>query len=156
MSERTEQAIFAAGCFWGVEASFLKLEGVVDAESGYTGGETRNPSYKQVCTGGTGHAEGVRVTFDPDTITYDQLLEAFWDMHNPTTLNRQGPDVGTQYRSAIFYLDEDQKKAAERSKEDAQRRFDRPIVTQIADASEFFRAEEYHQRYYEKNGIAHC
>jgi peptide-methionine (S)-S-oxide reductase len=137
-------ASFAAGCFWGVEARFRELDGVLDAVSGYMGGTTENPSYREVCSGDTGHAETVQVSFDPDTVSYQTLLDEFFEMHNPTMLNRQGPDCGTQYRSAIFFHDEAQESAAD------------PIVTQVAPASEFWRAEEYHQRYFEKNGSAHC
>jgi len=151
------QATFAAGCFWGVESAFLKIKGVIDAESGYTGGTLGNPTYHDVCGGRTGHAEAVRVTFDPAAVSYDALLDAFWSIHNPTTLNRQGPDIGSQYRSAVFFHDADQEKAARAAKErlDRSGRFQRPIVTEIAPAGPFWRAEEYHQRYHEKHG-GHC
>jgi peptide-methionine (S)-S-oxide reductase len=152
----TQTATFAAGCFWGVEADFRDIPGVLDAEAGYTGGTTRNPTYRDVCTGTTGHAEAVRVSFDPDTVSYDTLIDAFWSLHDPTQLNRQGPDVGTQYRSAVFYTDEAQRLAAEASKARAQTRFSRPITTQILPAEPFFRAEDYHQRYLEKQGLRHC
>ncbi|HKJ17407.1 MAG TPA: peptide-methionine (S)-S-oxide reductase MsrA [Xanthomonadales bacterium] len=157
MAEK-EIASFAAGCFWGVEARFRELDGVLDAAVGYMGGQTENPTYKDVCSGRTGHAEAVQLTFDPAIITYQQLLEEFFGMHNPTTINRQGPDHGTQYRSAIYYHDDDQKIAALK-KIDALGLSDRwrdPIVTQVEPAPEFWRAEEYHQRYLEKNGAAHC
>ncbi|MDX1608962.1 MAG: peptide-methionine (S)-S-oxide reductase MsrA [Halofilum sp. (in: g-proteobacteria)] len=148
-------AIFAAGCFWHVEHAFRQLEGVQEVESGYIGGQVENPSYRQVCSGDTGHAEAVRVEYDPDRIGYEQLLDTFWDCHDPTQLNRQGPDVGSQYRSAIFYLDEAQREAAERSKNEQawSGRHRGPIVTEITPAGTFYRAEEYHQRYFEKNGI---
>lgn len=151
---KTEKAIFAAGCFWGVEARFRKIPGVLDVQSGYTGGDVADPSYKMVCTGATGHAEAVEVTFDPAVVTYTGLLSAFWKMHDPTTPNRQGPDVGTQYRSIIFYLTPQQKKEAEASKKalETSGAFSRPIVTAILPAKPFYRAEEYHQRYLEKTG----
>lgn len=151
-------AYFAAGCFWGVEARFRELEGVIDAPVGYMGGTTEHPSYREVCTGNTGHAEAVEVTFDPDVISYGALLDAFFDMHNPTTLNRQGPDRGTQYRSAIFFSDQDQQRAALRKIDELGHsgRWSDPIVTQVEPAGRFWRAEEYHQRYLEKNGGAHC
>jgi peptide-methionine (S)-S-oxide reductase len=151
-----EKAVFAAGCFWGVEAAFRRIDGVVDATVGYTGGTSRDPSYEEVCTGMTGHAEAVEVVFDPSVVSYDRLLEAFWAMHDPTTPNRQGPDVGTQYRSAIFSLTPEQQAAAMASKTRAQTggRFRDPIVTEITAASPFYRAEEYHQQYFAKRGIA--
>ncbi|HEY0382388.1 MAG TPA: peptide-methionine (S)-S-oxide reductase MsrA [Candidatus Elarobacter sp.] len=152
----TQTAIFAAGCFWGVEADFRDIPGVLDAEAGYVGGSTENPSYRDVCTGRTGHAEAVRVTFDPDAVAYDTLLDAFWSLHDPTQVNRQGPDVGTQYRSAVFTTDDAQRTAAEASKVRAQTRFSRPIATQILPAAPFFRAEDYHQRYLEKQGLRTC
>lgn len=146
------RAIFAAGCFWGVEASFRKIPGVEDAQVGYTGGDAPSPTYEQVCTGTTGHAEAVEVTYDPDRVSYEELLEAFWGMHDPTQVDRQGPDIGSQYRSAIFCVDEDQRKLAQRSKGDLEARnaHGRPVATEIADAGEFWRAEEYHQRYLER------
>lgn len=154
----TQKASFAAGCFWGVEARFREIEGVAEATSGYMGGTTENPSYQDVCSGQTGHAETVQLTFDPEVVSYDELLDAFFDMHNPTTLNRQGPDRGTQYRSAIFFHDDAQRRAA-LHKIDAlgqSGRWREPIVTQIEEAGTFWRAEEYHQRYLEKNTNAHC
>lgn len=154
----TQSAIFAAGCFWGVEADFRALPGVVRTTVGYTGGTVPNPTYAQVCTGRTGHAEAVRVEFDPAKISYAQILDAFWKGHDPTTLNRQGPDHGTQYRSAIFFLDAAQQTAAERSKQklETARVFPRPIVTEIVAAGPFYPAEEYHQQYLEKRGQARC
>lgn len=156
--EIMEQAVFGAGCFWGVEAAFRQIEGVADAEVGYSGGHTENPTYKQVCTGKTGHAEVVRVFYDPAKVSYEDLLDVFWSCHDPTQLNRQGPDVGTQYRSAIFYLSDQQRLAAEASKRALAQsgRHTRPIVTQIAPAGPFYRAEEYHQQYLQKRGRASC
>lgn len=153
-----EKATFGAGCFWGVEASFRELPGVVDTAVGYLGGTLKNPTYHDVCTDTTGHAEVVEVTYDPQQISYERLVELFWSIHNPTTLNRQGPDVGTQYRSAIFYHTPEQKAAAEKSKQElaASGRFARPIVTEITPASEFYRAEEYHQQYLAKRGLRNC
>jgi peptide-methionine (S)-S-oxide reductase len=150
------KATFGAGCFWQVEADFRKLEGVTATAAGYSGGDLVNPTYEQVCTDTTGHAEVVEVDFDPGQISYEELLDVFWTHHDPTQLNRQGPDFGRQYRSAIFFHDEDQKKAAEASRDRAQERFSKPIVTEITEASEFYRAEEYHQRYLEKKGLASC
>ncbi|MGK2925252.1 MAG: peptide-methionine (S)-S-oxide reductase MsrA [Lysobacterales bacterium] len=156
MSEQT--ASFAAGCFWGVEARFRELPGVLDAVSGYMGGQLANPSYKQVCTGNTGHAETVQVTFDDSAVAYEDLLDLFFAMHNPTTLNRQGPDFGSQYRSVAFWHDAGQRAAVERKIQelDASGKWSSPVVTQIVEAGTFWRAEEYHQRYFEKNGGAHC
>jgi len=155
---KREKAAFGAGCFWGVEAAFREIPGVVDAVCGYLGGAHEAPTYEQVCTGDTGHAEVVEVTFDPEIVSYETLLEAFWACHDPTTLNRQGPDIGTQYRSAIFYHSEAQAEAARRSKEALEKRgaFKRPIVTEITETSAFYRAEEYHQRYLEKRGQRSC
>ena len=154
----TEKATFAAGCFWGVETAFRQVPGVVDAAVGYTGGTLENPTYEDVCTDRTGHAEAVEVEFDPQKVSYDRLLDVFWENHDPTTKNRQGPDVGTQYRSAIFFHDAEQEKAARDSKDRQEKsgRFRRPIVTDIVPAAKFWRAEEYHQRYLEKRGLAHC
>lgn len=148
------KATFAAGCFWGVEAAFLELPGVSDAVSGYTGGSVPDPSYREVCTGRTGHAEAVEVTFDPQAISFEQLLDAFWKMHDPTTRDRQGPDVGSQYRSAIFFHSAEQERAARESLAREQSAQQRPIVTEITAAGPFYRAEEYHQRYFERNGAA--
>ncbi|MDQ4064399.1 MAG: peptide-methionine (S)-S-oxide reductase MsrA [Actinomycetota bacterium] len=150
----TEKAIFGAGCFWGIEAEFRKVEGVIEAISGYSGGHTSDPSYRDVCSGATGHAEVVEVEYDPSKVSYEELLEVFWANHDPTTPNRQGPDVGTQYRSAIFFLTPEQETTALASKEQAQSKFKNPIVTEIKPASEFYRAEDYHQRYFEKNRVA--
>lgn len=150
------KATFAAGCFWHVEDAFRRLPGVVDVVCGYTGGSVPHPTYRQVCSDRTGHAEAVEVTYDPEVISYEQLLEHFWSIHDPTTLNRQGPDVGTQYRSAIFVHDAEQEAAAVASRQRAQLRFPRPIVTEIVPATTFWRAEEYHQRYFEKHGLRHC
>lgn len=154
----TEKATFAAGCFWGVEATFRETPGVVSTQVGYTGGVTENPTYKEVCSGNTHHAEAVEVTYDPARVSYADLLRVFWDNHNPTTLNRQGPDYGEQYRSAIFYHSPEQQAAALASKEELERsgKWKRPIVTQIVTAGPFYRAEEYHQQYLEKRGLAHC
>jgi len=152
------KATFAAGCFWGVEDAFRQIKGVTSAAVGYTGGTRKNPTYKDVCTGTTGHAEAVELDFDPSLISYRELLAAFFQMHDPTTLNRQGPDRGTQYRSAIFFHDPDQESAARDSKGvlDQAGIFGRPIVTEITPASEFYRAEDYHQQYFEKRGMKSC
>jgi len=151
-----EKATFGAGCFWGVEAAFRKLKGVTSTAVGYSGGHLPNATYKDVCSGKTGHAEVVQVEFDPSQVSYDDLLNVFWEEHDPTTLNRQGPDVGAQYRSAIFFHSAEQEVAAKASKERAQKLFKNKIVTEITPASEFYRAEEYHQQYLEKRGLAHC
>ncbi|WP_373083867.1 peptide-methionine (S)-S-oxide reductase MsrA [Sneathiella sp.] len=158
MTEKTDFAYFAAGCFWGVEAAFRQLKGVKATVAGYQGGSAQNPTYQDVCSGQTGHAEVVQVEFDPTVISYEDLLEAFWQSHDPTTLNRQGPDVGTQYRSAIFYRTEEQKTIAEKSKEAQGKRgiFRRPVVTEISPALDFYPAEDYHQQYLEKRGLASC
>ena len=148
----TENATFGAGCFWGVEYVFERVPGLVRTEVGYAGGHTERPTYRDVCSHGTGHAEALKVEFDPEVVTYDQLLEVFWAMHDPTQMNRQGPDVGDQYRSAIFTHSDEQQLAAEASRGRAQVRFDRPIVTEISAAGTFWPAEDYHQRYYDKNG----
>ena len=156
--EKIEKATFAAGCFWGVEAAFQKIDGVIETAVGYSGGDTEAPTYEEVCTERTGHAESVQVTFDPAEVSYDHLLEAFWEAHDPTTPNRQGPDVGTQYRSAIFFHTPEQEKAARESKArlQASGKYRRPVVTEITPASEFYRAEEYHQKYFQKHGGAAC
>jgi peptide-methionine (S)-S-oxide reductase len=153
-----ERAIFGAGCFWGVEATFRRIEGVTSTAVGYLGGSLESPSYEQVCTDRTGHAEVVEVEFDPEVVSYQELLEVFWACHDPTTLNRQGPDVGSQYRSAIFFHSPEQEAAAIESREKCQAsgRFRAPIVTEISPASRFWKAEEYHQRYLEKRGLDHC
>ncbi len=151
-----QRATFAAGCFWGVEAAFSELDGVLDVTVGYTGGTTTDPSYEQVCGGDTGHAEAVEVLFDPAAVSYDQLLYAFWHIHNPTTLNRQGWDLGSQYRSAIFFHDPEQEQLALATRELEQRSLVKPIVTEILPATTFYRAEEYHQRYFERSGYAAC
>jgi peptide-methionine (S)-S-oxide reductase len=151
-----ERATFAAGCFWGVEAAFREVEGVVKTSVGYTGGHTTNPSYEQVCSDSTGHAEAVEVWFDPELVSYDELLSAFWSIHDPTTPNRQGWDFGSQYRSAIFFHDADQERLATASRDARQGVLTRPIVTEIVSASPFYDAEEYHQRYVEKHGGAAC
>jgi peptide-methionine (S)-S-oxide reductase len=154
IGEGNEVATFAAGCFWGVEANFRKVKGVKYTQVGYTGGDLVDPTYKDVCSGQTGHAEAVEVIFDPSVVSYDKLLELFWAMHDPTTSNRQGPDVGSQYRSAIFYHTEEQENAALASKINLQKsgKYQRGIVTQIVPAGRFYRAEEYHQQYIEKSG----
>ncbi len=157
-SNELEKATFAAGCFWGVEKVFMAIPGVVSTQVGYTGGHTQNPTYEEVCTGRTGHAEAIEVTFDPSKTSYEDMLEVFWRHHDPTTMNRQGPDVGTQYRSAIFYHSPAQKEAAEKSKSLLEKSgiFKRPIATEITPASEFYRAEEYHQKYLKKNPHGYC
>jgi peptide-methionine (S)-S-oxide reductase len=151
-------ATFAAGCFWGVEDAFRQVDGVTKTTVGYTGGTAKNPSYQEVCTGRTGHAEAVEVEFDPAKVSYLQLLAVFWKSHDPTTMNRQGPDVGTQYRSAIFYHDAEQEAEARASKAELEKEhvFKRPIVTEIVPAGDFYRAEDYHQQYFEKQGIRSC
>jgi peptide-methionine (S)-S-oxide reductase len=153
-----EKATFAAGCFWGVEANFRRVKGVIATAVGYTDGHFEDPTYKDVCTGKTGHAEAVDILFDPAVISYEQLLEVFWNIHDPTTPNRQGPDIGTQYRSAIFHHNEEQKATAIASKERVQNsgKFKKPTVTEIVPASTFYRAEEYHQQYFEKGGVGGC
>lgn len=154
----SEIATFGAGCFWGIEAKFRMIPGVLDAVVGYSGGHTANPTYKDVCTDQTGHAEVVQVTFDPAVVSYEKLLEGFWMMHDPTQVNRQGPDFGTQYRSAIFFHTPEQEATAKKSKAalEASGKFRRPIATEITAAGPFFRAEEYHQRYLEKRGATSC
>lgn len=152
------KATFAAGCFWGVEELFRQVPGVISTRVGYTGGQTENPTYHAVCTGQTGHAEAIEIEFDADKVSYEQLLMLFWENHNPTTLNRQGVDVGSQYRSAIFFHSPEQEKAALLLKEklEKEKKFSLPIVTQIISATEFYSAEEYHQQYLRKQGKTHC
>ncbi|MCX7717900.1 MAG: peptide-methionine (S)-S-oxide reductase MsrA [Candidatus Sumerlaeaceae bacterium] len=153
-----EKATFGAGCFWGVEAAFRRVKGVTATAVGYMGGTKDNPTYKEVCTDTTGHAEVVEVTYDPAQVSYEDLLKVFWDSHDPTQLNRQGPDIGTQYRSVIFYHSPEQEAAARASLAalEKAKRFRRPIVTQVEPASTFWRAEEYHQQYLEKRGLTNC
>jgi peptide-methionine (S)-S-oxide reductase len=153
-----QTATFGAGCFWGVEAEFRQVKGVIDTAVGYMGGAQKNPSYKDVCTDRTGHAEVVQVQYDPEQVLYEELLRVFWENHDPTTRNRQGPDVGSQYRSAIFFHTPEQEAAARKSKEELDRsgHYKKPIVTEIVPAPEFWPAEDYHQRYLEKRGLAHC
>jgi peptide-methionine (S)-S-oxide reductase len=152
----TEKATFGAGCFWGVEIEFRNVPGVVDTAVGYEGGILQNPTYEDVCSHTTGHAEVVEVEFDPEEVSYDQLLDVFWDVHDPTQVNRQGPDVGSNYRSVIFFHSPEQQEQALESKARVQSRFDRPIATEISPASDFWRAEEYHQQYLVKRGLATC
>jgi peptide-methionine (S)-S-oxide reductase len=153
-----QTATFGAGCFWGVEAEFRQVKGVVDTAVGYMGGTLKNPFYQDVCTDRTGHAEVVQVHYDPEQVSYEDLLRVFWENHDPTTRNRQGPDVGSQYRSVIFFHSPEQEGAARKSKEELDRsgHYKRPIVTEIVPAPEFWPAEDYHQRYLEKRGLAHC
>lgn len=153
-----EKATFGAGCFWGVEAEFRKVEGVISTSVGYTGGSRENPTYEDVCTGSTGHAEAVEVVYDPAKVSYSDLLNLFWELHDPTQLNRQGPDVGTQYRSAIFYHTPEQERQAQTSKQRLEQAgvYKRPIATAIVPASTFYEAEAYHQQYLEKRGMASC
>jgi peptide-methionine (S)-S-oxide reductase len=150
------KATFGAGCFWGVEASFQKIKGVISTTVGYMGGKTKNPTYEQVCTDKTGHAEVVQITYDPSVVSYDKLLDIFWNIHDPTQKNRQGPDVGTQYRSVIFYHSEEQKKIAEDLKQKQTNRYKKEIVTEIIPAKEFYPAEDYHQKYLQKNKFFSC
>jgi peptide-methionine (S)-S-oxide reductase len=152
------KATFAAGCFWGVEATFRQVRGVISTRVGYTGGKMADPSYEDVCTDQTGHAEAIEITYDPAKVSYDQLLNVFWENHDPTTLNRQGPDWGTQYRSAIFFHSPEQESAAKASKEELGHsgRFHNKIVTEILPATTFYQAEDYHQQYLEKRGMASC
>jgi peptide-methionine (S)-S-oxide reductase len=154
----TEIATFGAGCFWGIEAAFRSVPGVVDAAAGYSGGHMPDPTYKDVCTDETGHAEVVQVTFDPAQLSYEKLLDTFWQIHDPTQVNRQGPDFGSQYRTAIFFHSPEQEAVAKKSKAalDASGKFRRPIATEITAAGTFYRAEEYHQKYLEKRGAASC
>ena len=155
---KTEIATFGAGCFWGVEEAFRKIPGVVSTQVGFMGGKAKNVSYRRVCEGDTGHAEVVHIEFDPSTVSYEKLLGVFWNSHNPTTLNRQGFDIGEQYRSVVFFHSEKQKEIAEQSEAELEKskKFSRPIVTQIVPAAEFFRAEEYHQKYLLKRGQSVC
>lgn len=153
---KLETATFGAGCFWGVEDTFMNVRGVKKTEVGFMGGKTRNPTYEEVCTDRTGHAEVVHLKYDPDEVSYEELLEVFWSTHDPTTMNRQGPDVGSQYRSVIFYHNEKQKKLAEKSKIEKSGEYDKPVVTEIVRAKEFYRAEEHHQKYHQKHGISKC
>ena len=151
-----EVATLAGGCFWCLEAVFNEVEGIEKVTSGYTGGTTINPTYEEVCTDTTGHAEAVQVEYDPNKVSYQDLLEVFWSNHDPTSLNRQGPDIGIQYRSAIFFHDDEQKKIAEKSKEEIEKsnKFSKKIVTEITPAPEFYKAEEYHQKYFQKHGLS--
>ena len=151
-----EIATFAAGCFWGVEAAFRQIKGVKSTRVGYTGGQVENPTYENVCSDETGHAEAVEVTFDPKQVPYEKLLDVFWQNHTPTQGNRQGPDVGTQYRSAVFYHNAKQKELAIKSLKEQQKKYDKKITTEIRPAEKFFRAEEYHQQYLEKRGMSSC
>ena len=150
------KATFAAGCFWHVEDLFRKTDGVVSTKVGYTGGKLVNPTYEEVCTDMTGHAEAVQIEYDPNVISYNELLDMFWKNHDPTSLNRQGPDIGKQYRSAIFFHDDEQKKIAEKSKQEIAEsgRFEKPIVTEVVPAPEFYKAEDYHQKYFQKHGLS--
>ena len=158
MELMTEKATFGAGCFWGVEATFREIDGVVDAAAGYEGGHTENPTYKDVCTDRTGHAEVVEVEFDPAKVSYEQILDVFWKSHDPTQVNRQGPDYGTQYRTVIFFHTPEQEQIARASKAklEASSRLHRPVATRIEPAGTFYRAEEYHQQYLAKQGLRHC
>lgn len=156
-TNHTELATFGGGCFWCMEALFQTVDGIISVTSGYAGGHVKNPTYKDVCSGRTGHAEVIQIEFDPRKISYPELLEVFWEAHDPTTLNRQGPDAGTQYRSIILYQNEAQKLAAEKSKREAARRFSKPIVTEIVPLTGFYKAEEYHQDYYRSHsGAPYC
>ena len=152
-SERPQKhkATFAAGCFWGVEVAFAEIAGVISTQVGYTGGKTKNPTYHEVCTDTTGHAEAVEITFDPEKVLYGKLLKVFWECHDPTQMNAQGPDEGTQYRSAIFYYSKEQQQEAEKSKQEWQKKLSKPIVTEITKAGTFYPAEEYNQHYFKKN-----
>lgn len=156
--KNVERAVFAAGCFWGVEETFRNVKGVLSTRAGYTGGSTEDPAYEEVCTDTTGHAEAVEVTFDPEAVSYGELLKIFWDIHDPTTPDMQGPDIGNRYRSAIFCTDPEQERLAKESRErlDNAGLYGRPIVTEIVPAMAFYPAEEYHQRYLLKRGLKHC
>lgn len=153
---KQNKAIFAAGCFWGVQDYFDQIPGVVETVVGYTGGHVQNPTYEQVCTHKTGHAEAIQVVFDAEKVSFETLVRQFFRMHNPTQLNRQGPDIGDSYRSAIFYISDEQKNIAEKIKDELAPNFDKPIVTELTEVSEFYKAEEYHQKYTEKTGIGMC
>ena len=155
-NEKSQTATFAAGCFWGVEAAFGKIEGVISTAVGYGGGDFEDPTYDDVCSGKTGHAEAVEVVYDPEKVTYEKLLRTFWNMHDPTTVNRQGPDFGSQYRSVIFFHNDEQQRAVIKSKDEFQAKLNEPIVTEIIKATAFYKAEEYHQRYLEKRGAKSC
>lgn len=154
--QKYETATFAAGCFWGVEAAFRQINGVKSTRVGYTGGKMDNPTYGDVCTDETGHAEAVEITFDPKKVSYEKLLDVFWSNHNPTQGNRQGPDVGTQYRSAVFYHSKKQKEMASKSLKEQQKKYDKKITTEIKPAEKFYVAEDYHQQYLEKRGLSTC
>jgi peptide-methionine (S)-S-oxide reductase len=158
MSDSFSKAMFGAGCFWGVEIAFANLEGVTSTAVGYSGGSTGQPSYKEVCSGSTGHVEVVQVEYDPARVSYNELLDLFWELHDPTQVDRQGPDIGTQYRSVVFYFDDEQRRQAEESKAalDASGSLGKPVATRIEQADTFWLAEEYHQRYLEKRGMASC
>jgi peptide-methionine (S)-S-oxide reductase len=149
--QKLEKATFGAGCFWCIEAVFQRIKGVKSVISGYSGGKVENPTYEEVCSGRTGHAEVVQITFDPKVISYEEILDVFWKVHDPTSLNRQGPDEGTQYRSIILYHDEEQKRIAEKSRAEVSKSFDKPIVTEIRPLTKFYKAEDYHQDYYNRN-----
>jgi len=151
-----ETATFGAGCFWGVEAAYRQIQGVKSTRVGYAGGQTTNPTYREVCAGDTNHAEVVEVTFDPAQVSYEELLDVFWANHDPTQVNRQGPDVGTQYRTVVFFHSEEQEKSAQASRDALQERLPRPISTQIVPAEQFWEAEDYHQQYLEKRGLSTC
>ena len=151
-----ETATFGAGCFWGVEAAYRQIQGVKSTRVGYAGGQTTNPTYREVCAGDTNHAEVVEVTFDPAKVSYEELLDVFWANHDPTQVNRQGPDVGTQYRTVVFFHSEEQEKSAQASRDALQERLPRPISTQIVPAEQFWEAEDYHQQYLEKRGLSTC
>ncbi|MFT6834511.1 MAG: peptide-methionine (S)-S-oxide reductase [Francisellaceae bacterium] len=151
-----QKIIIGAGCFWGIEQHFFTIKGVVSTEVGYSGGKTENPSYREICSGNTGHAEVLKIVIDDDMISFNDILKEFWAVHNPTTMNQQGPDVGSQYRSVIFYIDDIQKQIAENSIEKNQCKFDRPIVTQVIPFKKFYVAEEYHQKYFQKNTGQFC
>lgn len=151
-----QQALFAAGCFWGIQFYFDQVPGVTKTTVGYTGGHTKSPSYEQVCAHGTGHAEAILIEFDPNKVTYETLLEHFFRIHDPTQMNGQGPDIGNQYRSAIFYTNAEQKAAATRARDQAQKNHEQPIVTEITQASTFYKAEDYHQKYAERTGRGMC